>query len=142
MNHRLDSDYQPDWDIDMRVGRQGELFVKRIRDGLEDGTVEVKTDEKHSLTGNVYIERFCRRQGEWKPSGIQTTKATTWAFVLSDQQIMIAVPVPVLRALSDRAVELGMEKECPRGSHPTMGVVVPDWKLLQWATAISRDVAA
>ncbi len=47
-------------------------------------TIEVKTDLKWKNTGNLYIETVCwsHNNSEWYPSGISTTKAEYWAFVL------------------------------------------------------------
>lgn len=65
-----------DWDLDLREGLAGESFLISL---LE--TVEVKTDSHAGRTGNVFVEKFSR----FKESGILTTKAKYWAFVLDGQ---------------------------------------------------------
>jgi hypothetical protein len=47
--------------------------------------VEVKTDYKATRTGNLFIEYESRG----KPSGLSTSKADYWAFIISNEQIII-----------------------------------------------------
>ena len=124
---RLSDGYLPDFDLDMQVGKQGELFVADIVDMLSNGTgeVEVKTDEMVSRTGNVYIEYACRRRDGWKQSGIATTQAKLWAFVLP-ANVLIVAPVEAVRELArSEWVRPASRKECIVGSHPNKGVVIP-----------------
>ena len=122
---RLSTGYMPDFDLDLAVGRQGELFVTNIAAMLSAGTgqVEVKTDKRIANTGNVYIEHECYQRGQWRPSGIQTTKAIIWIFVLP-AEVLVAAPVDSVRDLW-RRYEHTRTRECTRGSHPTKGVAIP-----------------
>lgn len=122
---RLSDGYQPNWDLDLAVGKQGELFVTDICNMLQAGTgqVEIKTDQKIAHTGNVYIEYECRYQGVWKKSGIATTPALIWAFVLP-ANVLIAAPVESVRAVARRHHKQYF-RECPKGDHPTKGVALP-----------------
>ncbi len=121
---RLAEGYEPSFDIDYEVGRQGELFVSRVIDSLTGGSasIEVKTDERVAQTGRVYIEYACQRRGRYEWSGIATTRADLWAFVLP-ANVLIVAPVESVRALVRRRWQ--NRAECSRGSHPTRGVVVP-----------------
>lgn len=117
--------YEPNFDIDYRYGEQAQLFVESIRDSIANGRIEVKHDSKALKTGNLYVEGYCRKRAGWKASGINTTEADVWIFVLS-VSLAIVVPTVVLQAIYDefRAIEARRAK-CMRGSHPTTGVLVP-----------------
>lgn len=130
---RLSAGYEPAFDIDAAVGRQGELLCANIAEGLRDGSVEVKTDERALATGNVFIEYECLRRGSWQPSGIATTQAEVWAFALGKPPtVLVAAPVATLLRVSRKAWQGGGKRQCSRGSHPTRGVVVSLSVLLPW----------
>lgn len=137
MSDRLSPGYQPDFDLDRAVGEQGELFVSSIAAALSAGTVEVKYEQAASKYGNVYIEFSCRRGGEYVPSGIDTTGADLWAWVLgkNEPQIAVLVPVALARAVKERAVREGAIRTTIRGSHPTNGAIVSLASLLRWLLA-------
>lgn len=136
---RLSSGYEPNFDIDAAVGRQGELLCSDIAAGIRDGSVEVKTDERALATGRVYVEYECFRLGEWRPSGIQTTSAEFWAIALgSPASVLVALPVDNMRRVARAAYAAGYRAETKRGTHPTKGALVPLNTLLLWAL----DVAA
>jgi hypothetical protein len=86
-----------DFDIDLSVGHDGENLVKELLTGGR--TIEVKTDLKWKDTGNVYIETVCwsHNKEEWYPSGLSTTKAEYWAFVLEGAVVM--VPTETLKTI-------------------------------------------
>lgn len=128
---RLADGYEPRFDIDAAVGHQGELFTQNIAAGLADGSVEVKTDERAVATGNVYVEYACYRRGEWRPSGVQTTQAEFWAFVVGGR-VLVSAPVADIRRAAQIAFKTGRKRECKRGSNPTRGVVIPLTVLVQW----------
>ena len=122
---RLAPGYEPRFDLDLAVGQQGELFVANIAEmlGSGSGEVEVKTDAPIARTGNVYIEYECLRPGRYEPSGIATTEAKIWAFVLP-ANVLIAAPVENVKDIARRHYST-RRRECVRGSHPTRGVVIP-----------------
>ena len=127
---RLAPGYEPDWDIDYAVGHQAELFVADLIASLEGGRVEVKRDAKAAATGNIYVEFKCRRGGHFVPSGIATTTADAFAYVLGEGVVVFATTA-VLRSACRRAYREGRIKDGgQRGSHPTVGVLVPVNELL------------
>lgn len=81
---------EPRWDQKPRksradlVGEQGEAYVKRF---CRDGAYEVKTDQWTSKSGQLFIEAesFMQTTGRYEPSGIQTSEADYWAFVIGGQ---------------------------------------------------------
>ena len=93
--------YQPDFDIDLRRGQDGENFVANILTG-DKGTVEVKRDYGAFKTGNLYIETYqLNRAGDgWNPSGLLTTKADWWAFCGPDLAGFLLVSTRVLKHLA------------------------------------------
>jgi len=84
-----------DFDLDLAVGHQGEALVEQLLTG--GTTVEVKTDLKWKETGNLYIETVCwsHNNENWYLSGLSSTKAQYWAFVLEGATLL--VPTEVLK---------------------------------------------
>ena len=79
--------FNSDFKYDLKLGNKGENLLYNIIK-LKGETIEVKTDRdaiKNKCTGNVFIEYMSRG----KLSGISTTQAKWWAFVISNQQIIL-----------------------------------------------------
>lgn len=121
---------EPKWDIDKLRGDEGEQLVRQMRSAVLAGTCEVKTDTRALDTGNVYIEYQCKTAIGWQPSGIATTKASSWAFVLG--RTVVWMPT---WALKNVARAHGRKQECAHGSHPTKGVLIPVADLLPLSIA-------
>lgn len=136
---RLSPGYEPRFDIDYALGHQGELYVQDIVRSLGTDRIEVKTDERAMQTGRVFVEYQCKKLGGWASSGIATTQAEFWAFVVGGDTIVVC---PMWR-LKDAARRVwksqpGLRVECVRGSHPTRGVAIP----LKWLFAeLYKDAA-
>jgi hypothetical protein len=76
---------------DLDFGEKGEDWLNEL---LKDGTkVEVKTDRMAHETGNVYVEVYSRG----KASGISTTKANYWIFIIEKKDYSLLVSVQKLR---------------------------------------------
>lgn len=80
-----------DFDLDFSYGYAGEQLVKDILTG--GTTVEVKRDRRWIDTGNIYIETafYSRATNNWVESGLMTTKADRWAFVLERMVVIVTV---------------------------------------------------
>lgn len=91
--------YNSDFRYDLKVGQ---LQEKWLADVLESKKLEIKRDFKASQTGRVFVEFFCRG----KPSGISTTEADFWCFVL-DEETVIILPTEKLIKLVDEAKKSG-----------------------------------
>lgn len=144
MKARLVEGYQPNFDIDMRRGKEGEQLVANFLEGFTNGTIEVKRDSKWLETENVYIEFECRRRDGWQPSGITTTTADYWALVLGEV-VVLGVPTWALRYCYRKALDprLRMTREEKDGSHPTRGVAIPTFNLVRWLLmALAKGEAA
>jgi hypothetical protein len=74
--------YNSDFKYDLQLGQLGEKHLGNI---LDNEKVEVKTDYQASDTGNLFIEYFSRG----KESGIITTEATWFAFIVSNEKIIL-----------------------------------------------------
>lgn len=95
-------EFNSDFRYDLKVGQVAE---KQLAEMLQSKTIEVKRDLRASRTGKVFVEFFSRG----KPSGISTTEADYWAFMISDKS-MVLLPTEKLRALVEDAKENGIIK--------------------------------
>lgn len=85
------------WDLKL-----GQIAEDWLADLLQSRTIEVKRDFKASQTGKVFVEFFCRG----KPSGIATTEAEYWAFILDGDSVVI-LPTEKVKNLVSEAQEKG-----------------------------------
>ena len=133
MRARIADGYQPNFDIDLRRGRQGEETVAAFIEGFTSGTIEVKRDDRWAETNRVYIEYECRRRDGWQPSGIASTTADYWALVLGEI-VIVGIPTWALRWCWRRGLDpsLRLLREETDGSHPTRGVAIPTNLLFTW----------
>tara|TARA_R100001198_G_scaffold61257_1_gene35567 strand:- start:3348 stop:3764 length:417 start_codon:yes stop_codon:yes gene_type:complete len=77
-----DLEYNNDFKYDLKIGQIAEKWLGQLLSGK---TLEVKRDFRASQTGKVFVEFFCRG----KPSGIATTEADFWAFVIDGDYVVI-----------------------------------------------------
>lgn len=91
--------FNSDFRYDLKVGQLEEKWLAEL---LQSKTLEVKRDFKASQTGRVFVEFFCRG----KPSGVATTEADHWAFIM-DGGIVIILPTERLKELVEEAKEKG-----------------------------------
>jgi len=118
------------FDLDMARGSQGELFVKDLQRMLAEktGQIEVKTDAWFVHTNRLYIEREClHRDGVWRKSGIDVTKAKLWAFVLGKHPGALIFETEWIRramVISASDSPKNLEAKCTYGQNPTRGVYV------------------
>ena len=74
------------WTSDLEFGQAGEKWMSQLG---QDLTMEVKRCRKWNNTGNLFFEYSC----SGKPSGIMTTEALYFAYILSEKDFNIAVYV-------------------------------------------------
>ena len=86
-----DLEYNNDFKYDLKVGQLAEKWLGELLSGK---TLEVKRDFRASRTGKVFVEFFCRG----KPSGIATTEADFWAFVIDGNYVVI-LPTEALKEI-------------------------------------------
>jgi len=128
---------QPDWDLDSVRGRMGEDTAEILRESAVMGRAEVKADRVALDTGRLYVETACRAQdGRWWPSGINSTKADSYWFVPAPGAFALVFEIDALRWLVERnGAHSQLNAQCPNGTNPTRGVLIP------WATLL-RDLDA
>ena len=108
-----------DFDLDLKVGQEGEGLVEQLLTG--GTTVEVKTDLKWKETGNLYIETVCwsHNNENWYLSGLSSTKAQYWAFVLEGATLL--VPTEVLKQV---VTARGRAITCNIPPNPSKGYLI------------------
>lgn len=108
-----------DFDLDLAVGHQGEALVEQLLTG--GATVEVKTDLKWKETGNLYIETVCwsHNNENWYLSGLSSTKASYWAFVLEGATLL--VPTEILKQV---VTARGRAITCNIPPNPSKGYLI------------------
>jgi len=126
---RITTGHKPGWDIDLGFGQQGEIIVLDIIQSIANGSIrcEVKRDRQFQKTGRLYVEQEqnARNRGVWKPSGLSTSTATVWAFLVNDGQGLIVVDTPWLkRAVMEAAKHKSNHCEERDGDNPTRGVCI------------------
>lgn len=89
------------FDIDLEYGEAGESLLLSILNGAKK--VEVKTDRLAHVTGNVAVEFRCNGRN----SGISTTEADYWAFVLMSGKLIIMIEVNELKDIARTQYKLG-----------------------------------
>jgi hypothetical protein len=88
-------DFCNDFSFDLKVGQVGEQLVADI---FLNKKIEVKRDSWISKSGNIAIEFESRN----KPSGIATSKADYWCFIVSGEmqdKIIIFIEIEKLKQL-------------------------------------------
>lgn len=77
-------EHNSDFKYDLRVGVESENELSSI---LKSSKIEVKRDLKSKLTGNVFIEYFCRG----KSSGIANSQSDYYAIDLDGTFVIIPI---------------------------------------------------
>lgn len=83
------------FDIDLQIGESGE---NKLYDLLAGSKLEVKHDLMAYSTGNIAIEYESRG----KLSGLSTTQATYWAFVLAEIETIVVIETNRLKELTKK----------------------------------------
>ena len=91
--------FNSDFAYDLKIGQDEEVW---LADLLRGQTVEVKRDFIASRTGNLFVEFSSRG----KRSGLATTRADFWAFILDGQRVVI-VPTKFLQQVARLAYKQG-----------------------------------
>ncbi|MBN2661562.1 MAG: hypothetical protein JXR54_09875 [Tannerellaceae bacterium] len=118
--------YNNDFKYDLKVGNVAE---KKLSEILSKKKIEVKIDRWAQVTGNIAVEFESRG----KPSGITTTKADYWCFVIevkSKQDLMILVETKKLKDVARRYWDLGRIKRMG-DNNTSMAVLVPYKEIIE-----------
>lgn len=111
--------YQPDFDIDLAHGKVAEKLARELLFGIRK--VEVKREDRAPEFGTLFIETECDkgRKGWYEPSGLRTTGADYWGFLIG--AIFFYVPTVWLRNQEPHC----KRAECHDGDCPTKGFRLP-----------------
>lgn len=118
------------FDLDFARGAQGQLFVDNITKMLGDGSgrIEVKTDAWYVKSRRLFVELECQgRDGVWRLSGLNTTKALIWAYVLGKHELAIFIETEWLRKAVGKASQDKRNTEsakCSYGENHSRGCYV------------------
>jgi hypothetical protein len=121
------------FDLAFRKGRAGEMLVGDYVEGIAAGDIEVKRKSLIDLV--FFIETACDkgRHHNYQPSGITTTTADVWAFVIADTGIAVLVPTDHVRMMLDhvttRDADGADDDSCPtRGKLINLGALLYEYK--------------
>tara|TARA_R100000734_G_C3307964_1_gene98573 strand:- start:344 stop:718 length:375 start_codon:yes stop_codon:yes gene_type:complete len=106
--------FNSDFKYDLKLGLKGENLVFKL---LTNKKIEVKTDYKALETGNIFIEYYSRN----KLSGIATTEAEFWVFVLSNE-LLIFIETNKLKKLCKLP---NLKKVLGGDNNTSKGVLLP-----------------
>ncbi len=113
-------EFNNDFRYDLQIGKEGESLVHKILSGKK---LEVKRDSWTGRTGNLAIEFESRG----KPSGIATTEADYWVFVLSGQyedKVIIIIETTRLKNVARKYYMDGRTKKMG-DSNTSIAVLIP-----------------
>lgn len=110
--------YEPRFDLDQEYGEQGEDLVALVRSLF--GRIETKRKRYGDFRFYVEIAQRPKDSLEYKGSGINTSEADYWAYVIADTGVIVMVPREVLKAAAARAPD-AEERD---GDNPTKGRLV------------------
>jgi hypothetical protein len=113
--------YNSDFSHDLELGKKGENLLAKIL-LLKGDKIEVKTDLQATQTGNVFIEYKSRD----KLSGLSTSKADYWAFLISNEQIIIIET----NKLKELCKTKGLRRVDGGDNNTSKGILIPLNKLI------------
>ena len=94
--------YAPRWDFTLPYGEAGEQYVYELLSMPAGAHVEVKRKSYTDDRFYVEVEQSPADDGDYRPSGLATTSADYWAFVIAETGVIVIVPTALLRErLSD-----------------------------------------
>ncbi len=110
--------YNDNFAYDLAIGQAEEIWLGNLLKGKK---LEIKRDFVAGRTGNIFVEY----ESYGKPSGIKTTQADYWAFILDNQRVII-VPTKFLKDVARHCKQvIGGDKKASKG------VLVPVDKLVR-----------
>lgn len=119
--------YRPQFDIDRPYGEAGEDTARHIL-GLSRARIEVKRKRRYDSRFYVEVAQDPGRRGQYKPSGVNTSTAEYWAFVIAGTGIVVFLP----RAhLLEHAIRIGYPAAERDGNNPTRGFTFDFERLLR-----------
>jgi hypothetical protein len=114
-------EFNNDFEYDLKVGQLGEKHLSNI---LSNKRIEVKTDFQATDTRNIFVEYESRN----KKSGISTSKAEFYCFIISNEQLILIET----KLLKEKCrVYFGSKRDIKGGdSNSSKGILLPLKELL------------
>lgn len=112
---KLGMKFNSDFAFDLKMGQAEEIWLSDL---LKSKTVEVKRDYMAAKTGNLFVEFESRG----KPSGLATTRADFWAFILDGERVII-LPTEFLKRVCRKIFKTGRTVQ-GGDSNTSIGVLV------------------
>lgn len=113
------------FDLDLEYGRDGENTVLAALNGAKK--VEVKTDKMAHYTQQIAVEYMYKG----RPSGISTTEADYWAFLIPQTGAIIMLPTSKLKEMCKKCYKLGYVVKGGDFNASKM-IFIPIWMLVQF----------
>lgn len=121
------------FDIANAYGQQGEAWVTDVLHHLATGAGAVEVKRKSRQDATFYVEIEALRGGEWQPSGLSTTLATVWFFVVNDTGCAAVFTTERLKDAVRRAHARGRHRTVTESAtQPTRGF------LLSWGDILAE----
>lgn len=117
--------YNPKFDFktDLSYGHEGEQNLIDFFTAFNSGAVEVKADRFRN--GRMAVETEQRpKGGEWKPSGINVTKAEWWAYRFAPDSYVIISVARLKNFLRTNYLVLQKRDFAPNSDNPARGFLL------------------
>jgi hypothetical protein len=131
----MTENYDHRFDLELGYGQEGEDRVADLL-GLAGSTVEVKRKRYTDLKFYVEVAQCPRGSLDYKASGINTTEADYWVYVVADTGVVVLIPRERLK----RAAAAAPPAEEKDGDNPTKGRLVDATHL--FGVDVEREQAA
>jgi hypothetical protein len=117
------------FDITLPYGSKGERLIGSLLDLYNRGDKTIEVKRKSREDGKFYVElQNSPGHRGFQPSGLATTEADVWAFVLGGTGVFLFVTPRQLRTAIER--NYGFPAEERRGSCPTKGRLLDFFDIL------------
>lgn len=127
-----DASYNGDkrFDITYNYGAKAEKFIGSILELVDRGDVKIEVKRKSREDGKFYVELEADPggSGRFQPSGLTTTEADLWAFVVGGTGVAFWATPKQLRTAIDR--NYGFPAKERVGSCPTRGRLLDFYDIL------------
>lgn len=131
------------FDFDLSYGEDGERYVRQVLGWLIDRNPRIEVKRKRRLDDLLYIELMQnpRNTGAWEPSGLNTTTADLWSYVIDKTGVILTFPTDFLRWIIRQ--DDGKSCETFDSDNPTKGRLLRVSRLIQmlpyWLDQRIRD---
>jgi hypothetical protein len=125
--------FNSDFKYDLQIGVMGEEFLAEL---LQNKKIEVKTDFKAKVTGNIFVE--LKSRGKW--SGISTTESEYICYILEGTGVILIFQTVRLKALIKHLLQDLEEPIIKGGDMNTSQGILLQLKHMDFYTFYMREV--